>query len=101
MSFSKTKVTIVSCTAAILLSGCMAKDLEFNEQQKRMLRCEQYIDSEKERCLQGDHVTIEDYKDDYNEFKKSKEKEAAKAKLKLPAIPKAAEKPENKPENKN
>lgn len=100
MSISKTRLTIISSTAAILLSGCMAKDLEFTEQQKRMQRCEQYIDREKERCLQGDHVTIEDYKDDYKEYKKSKEKEATKAKLKLPVIPKPVKKPEDKPEDK-
>jgi hypothetical protein len=99
MSIGKIRVTIISSTAIILLSGCVAKDIEFNEQQKRMQRCEQYIDREKERCLQGDHVTIEDYKDDYDAYRKSKEKEAKKAQLKLP-VTKPLIKPEDKPETR-
>lgn len=75
----------------------MAKDITFNEQQKRMQRCDQYIDRERERCFQGDHVTIEDYKDDYADYRKSKEKEANKAQLKLPVLTKPVEKPEDKP----
>lgn len=98
MSIGKIRVTIISSTAIVLLSACVAKDIEFNEQQKRMQRCEQYIDREKERCLQGEHVTIEDYKDDYDAYKKSKEKEAKKEQLKLPVTPKPLTKPEDKPE---
>lgn len=58
-----------------MLAGCVAKDLKLTEQQKRMQRCEQYIDRQQEECLQGGHVTIDDYNDDYNAFIKAKERE--------------------------
>lgn len=58
------------------LMGCVAKDIEFTEQQKRMQRCEQYIERQREECLQGMPVTIEDYKDDYRAYEKSRAREA-------------------------
>lgn len=41
-----------------------------SEQQQRMARCDQYVDSAREQCLRGDNVTIEDFKKDYKEFEK-------------------------------
>lgn len=76
-----TSVLLVICMSMLL--GCVAKDVALNEQQKRMLRCDQYNDRDRELCLQGMHVTIEDYKDDYKNFKKSKQEEADKDKKKI------------------
>ncbi|MFT6270296.1 MAG: hypothetical protein ACJAVV_003130 [Alphaproteobacteria bacterium] len=83
-----------------LLAGCMAKDITFNDQQKRMQRCDQYIDRDRDLCLRGDHVTIEDYKEDFRDYTKSKQKEAdkAKPKLKLPIVVKPVEGEQKKPE---
>lgn len=71
----------------------MAKDVNFSEQQKRMQRCDQYIERDRDLCLRGDHVTIEDYKEDFRDYKKSKQKEADDAKpvLKLPIVVKPTE----------
>lgn len=61
--------------AVITLTGCIAKDVEFTEQQKRMQRCDQYVDREREECLKGSPVTIDDYKDDYRAYQRAKERE--------------------------
>jgi len=74
----------VTGVIGILLSACMAKDVVYTDQQKRMQRCDQYIDREREQCLKGDYVTIDEYQDDYKEYKKSKEEEEKKDQLKLP-----------------
>jgi hypothetical protein len=79
--------------ATILLGGCVAKNINFTEQQKeqqrRMQRCDQYIERDRELCLQGEHITIEDYKDDYKDFKKDKQKQedAQKANEQVPSLP--------------
>jgi hypothetical protein len=69
--------------SVILLTGCIAKDVDFTEQQQRMQRCDQYIEQDRDRCLRGEPVTIEDYKDDFRDYQKSKEIEAEKAKPKV------------------
>jgi hypothetical protein len=78
---------------ASLLAGCMATDVEFTEQQKRMQRCDQYTDRDRDICLRGYAVTIEEYKQDYKDYRKSKQKEAeeARPKLKLPIVVKPEE----------
>jgi hypothetical protein len=48
----------------------MSKGIEMTEQQKRMQRCDQYIEMAREQCLRGDNVTIEDYKEEYREFER-------------------------------
>ncbi len=89
------KPIILLLTFAIshsFLVGCVAKDIEFTEQQKRMQRCDQYVERQREECLQGMPVTIEDYKDDYRSYKKSRAKEADDNKLIiLPQKPKTEE----------
>lgn len=108
MTVRKIIITIFFGVIVIMLSACMANEVTNNEQQKRMQRCEQYIDREREQCLQGDHVTIEDYKEDYRAYQKSKQQEADKARQTLILSPKAAVKPvvnleeklEDKPEDK-
>lgn len=92
-------MAIILGVSIIILSACVAKDVSYNEQQKRMLRCEQYIERERERCLQGDYVTIEDYKDDYRAYERSKQKEAEKDKSKI-IIPDPVVKPAIKTEDK-
>lgn len=92
-------MAIILGVSIIILSACVAKDVSYNEQQKRMLRCDQYIERERERCLQGDYVTIEDYKDDYRAYERSKQKEAEKDKPKI-IIPDPVVKPPIKTEDK-
>jgi hypothetical protein len=96
----KKSVIAIFGVSTILLSACMAKDVDYTEQQKRMQRCDQYIEREREKCLQGDYVTIEEYKKDYKAYKKDKQEEASKDQLKLPVIPKPVAKPTIKPEVK-
>lgn len=89
--------------SSVLSYGCMSKEVVTNEQQKRMQRCEQYTDRDREDCLRGEHVTIEDYKDDYKDFKKEQQKVNSKDKQKLilATPPVVSEKEtENKPEDK-
>lgn len=69
-----------------ILTGCIAKDVAFTEQQKRMQRCDKYLDRERDKCLQGEHVRIEDYQDDYKAFKKSERKAAEQKQTKLPKV---------------
>ncbi len=59
--------------SATMLFSCLSKDVYYTDQQKRMQRCEQYIEASRERCLRGETVTIEDYKQDYREFIKKSE----------------------------
>ena len=105
MFIIKKSVITIFGASTLVLSGCLAKDVNYTEQQKRMQRCEQYIERDREKCLQGDYVTIEEYKEDYKAYKKNKQQEAVKDQLKLPVIPKpvakSTVKPEDKPENKS
>jgi|GEM_PF-2041475 len=98
MKFEKGLLLIFS-GALVLLSGCVAKDVVFNEQQKRMQRCEQYVDREREACLQGDFVSIQDYKDEYDAFQRSNEKQKEKEKIKvtIPVAPKPVDPVNKKP----
>jgi hypothetical protein len=73
-------ITVAFVFTASILTGCMAKEITFNEHQKRMQRCEQYIERDRDICMQGGHVTIEDYKDDYKDFEKQNKKQAEKEK---------------------
>jgi hypothetical protein len=62
--------TFLICLAAVGLTGCMSKDIEMTDQQKRMQRCDQYVDMARESCLRGENVTIEDYKEEYRGFER-------------------------------
>jgi hypothetical protein len=101
MHLNKRNIPIIIGVSIIMLSACVAKDVSYNEQQKRMQRCEQYIDRERERCFQGDYVTIEDYKEDYRAYERSKQKEAEKDKQKVIIIPESTVIPAVKPEDKS
>lgn len=48
-----------------------------------MARCDQYIGQGRDMCLRGEPVTIDDFKEDFTDYTKSKAKEAEKAKPKL------------------
>jgi hypothetical protein len=61
-----------------MLSACMSKDIEMTEQQQRMQRCDQYIESVREDCLRGMNVTIEDYQEEYRAFERSQQTELKK-----------------------
>lgn len=62
--------TLFICLSTIGLTACMSKDIEMTEQQKRMQRCDQYVDMARESCLRGENVTIEDYKEEYRGFER-------------------------------
>lgn len=99
------KVAIVLIiVSSFVFTGCIAKDVKYTDQQKRMQRCEQYIDREREQCLRGDYITLEEYKDDFEAYKKSKEKEAEKEQFTLPEKPVSDVKPtvsaDEKPKSK-
>jgi hypothetical protein len=64
------RTSLLLAISALGLSACMSKGIEMTEQQKRMQRCDQYIDMAREQCLRGDNVTIEDYREEYREFEK-------------------------------
>ncbi|MFC3122904.1 hypothetical protein [Agaribacter flavus] len=73
------KLVIVSM-CILGLQACMSKEAVNNEHQLRMQRCEQYVGMAQINCLKGQNVTIDEYKDDYREFKKDqKQKEADEA----------------------
>ena len=77
MSFQKVKrpaAMVAACLMSASLLGCMSKDIGYSEQQKRMVRCDQYIGNDREECLRGMAVTIEDYKADYREFERDEQK---------------------------
>lgn len=90
----KPNVLLLTLALSASLLGCVAKDIEHTEQQKRMQRCDQYVDKQREECLQGMPVTIDDYKDDYRAYKKSRAKEEDENK---PIILPKKEKEEDKP----
>ncbi|MGQ8364480.1 hypothetical protein [Glaciecola sp. 1036] len=69
------KRSVLLVIGVALLSGCMSKEAVNNDHQMRMQRCEQYIGDAREKCLQGENVTIEDYKEDLKEFKKQEHSE--------------------------
>ncbi len=75
--------TLPMALTLIFLSGCMAKDVEFTEQQKRMQRCDQYVDREREECLKGSPVTMDDYRDDYRAYQRAREREEEQNKIEL------------------
>jgi hypothetical protein len=58
------------CLSALVQTGCMSKGIEMTDQQKRMQRCDQYVDMARESCLRGENVTIEDYKEEYRGFER-------------------------------
>lgn len=57
----------------LFTSGCINSDYVNSESQVRMQRCEQYIGMNKERCLNGELVTIEEYKEDLQDFQQKTE----------------------------
>ncbi|MEM0910554.1 MAG: hypothetical protein AAGJ37_06235 [Pseudomonadota bacterium] len=57
----------------LLSSGCINSDHVHSEYQIRMQRCEQYVGSAKERCLNGELITIEEYKDGVKDYKRKTE----------------------------
>jgi hypothetical protein len=75
---SQIKLSILVGAATILMSGCMSKDVAYTDQQKRMMRCDQYIGESREECLRGMAVTIEDYKADWREFERDEKKSVKK-----------------------
>lgn len=77
MSFNKLKTPcaiVACCVMSTFLLGCMSKEVGYSDQQKRMVRCDQYIGNDREECLRGMAVTIEDYKADYREFERDEQK---------------------------
>lgn len=92
MHYKKLSVVVVlgmSCLVSACLSPTAGKH---SEQQERMLRCDQYIGDQRETCLQGEAVTIDDYKEDFKNYQKSKAQEAkdaekAKQKLDIKGVP--------------
>lgn len=73
-----TRAIPLACITAICISGCMTPQTgPRTEQQKRMVRCDQYIDEQRDACLRGEAVTIDDYKEDLKNYKKSRKKESA------------------------
>ncbi|MFW8591443.1 hypothetical protein ACOI22_11615 [Glaciecola sp. 2405UD65-10] len=92
-----TRALPLACISAIFISGCMTPQTgPRTEQQKRMVRCDQYIDEQRDTCLRGEAVTIDDYKEDLKNYKKSKQKEALENQKVIP--PKPETKPEEKPQ---
>jgi len=80
MPANKFYISTASVLTTLLLSGCMSSEAGYSEQQKRMLRCDQYLGETREECLRGMAVTIEDYKTDWREFERSeKQKREAQA----------------------
>ena len=90
---NKWAFSAVILLCATFLSGCIGKDIPYSEQQQRMARCDQYIERERDMCLRGEPVTIDDYNDDFKDYKKSraKEDEEVKTKLVLPVVIKPEE----------
>lgn len=76
MQMSRHAIFLGLLGSLTLLSGCIAKNVDYSEQQLRMQRCDQYVDKQRDDCLRGEAVTIEDYKDDYKAYKKSRKNEA-------------------------
>ncbi|MDT0593942.1 hypothetical protein [Glaciecola petra] len=68
---------------ALILTACISKEAQYSDQQKRMLRCDQYIGQSRDECLNGMTVTIEDYKQDWREFERDEAKREAEANKEL------------------
>lgn len=104
---AQTMIKGLSVATVVLISGgltgCMMPiEGAHSEQQKRMLRCDQYIDEQRETCLRGEAVTIDDFKDDYKDYQKSKKQEAQKAKeQQQPIKVKKADEPESLPDSES
>lgn len=88
------KLVVLVGIGMFLLSACMAKNLELNEQQERMRRCDQYIDQQHEACLRGEPVTIKDFNDDYKDYIKSRKEEENEGTVVIKPLKKAPEPPE-------
>lgn len=80
---NKSHRTLILSVLCICLSACMAKDIELSDQQKRMQRCDQYIDRERDACLRGETITIEEYQDELRKYEKSRAKEAENTKYEI------------------
>jgi hypothetical protein len=76
----KKLMLIATCVG---LTACVAKDINLSEQQKRMQRCDQYIDRARDDCLRGETITIDDYKDDFRAYERSRAREAENNKPKI------------------
>ncbi|WP_284215575.1 hypothetical protein [Agaribacter marinus] len=85
------KKTLLGICAITSLQACMHKDAVNNEHQQRMQRCEQYVGMAQNDCLKGENVTIEEYKDDFREFKKDLKQKNAEKTAKPVLKPKAVE----------
>jgi len=90
---NKARVFIASCVFMPLGACMMPMEGAHSEQQERMMRCDQYIGDQREDCLRGEAVTIDDYKDDLKNYNKSKKQEAIEEEG--PVIKKSTEKPVN------
>jgi hypothetical protein len=76
-----TKLILSGVFFPSILSACLSPiQGKHSEQQERMLRCDQYIGDQREDCLRGAAVTIDDYNDDYKNYQKNKVKEATEDK---------------------
>lgn len=80
---SQVSIAILLSASAVLMSGCISKEVGYSDQQKRMMRCDQYIGDTKADCLRGIAVTIEDYKADWREFERDKKKKREDAAIKI------------------
>jgi membrane protein involved in colicin uptake len=117
-SIKRKSIGMVGTVLAVLsLNACISKDVEMTEQQKRMQRCDQYVDMAREQCLQGMNVTIQDYQEEFRNFEKSQQaeleaqtkaieaavarQEAIKAEKLKEALKKAEEKAKQAEQNKD
>jgi hypothetical protein len=62
--------TLIFVLSFFGLSACMSKGIEMTDQQQRMARCDQYVDMARDKCLRGENVTFNDYREEYKDFEK-------------------------------
>lgn len=65
------KLTWILIPSLILfLNGClMPIKGKHSERQLRMIRCEQYIGEQRDKCMNGEPVNIREYKEDVQDYK--------------------------------
>lgn len=67
---------ILFVSASFLLTAClMPIEGKHSERQMRMIRCEQYTELDREACMNGEAVTVKEYKEDLQDYKDEIEKD--------------------------
>lgn len=84
--FIKSKSLVIAASILSLSACMMPLEGPHTEQQERMIRCDQYIGDQREACLRGEPVTIDDYQEDLKNYKKSKRKEEEESTLDKPKV---------------